>query len=90
VTTSNKAVLAWAIEYTGSPFDFSRRYLRGVADHPCHTLLFETRNEAREWLRNEKTIRGWAFQGRWASDGGSRVYTNARVVPVRIVIAVDL
>lgn len=81
----SKSRTAWAIKVVCSPFDGRRSYFVGEPT-PTGTRLFMTRAEARTALSDWKRESAWAFNGRWASAGGNRIYSDASVVPVRLDI----
>jgi hypothetical protein len=44
--------MAWAIRHrTVNRLDGKRVWLEGTTEHPCRTVLFETRDEARAHIR---------------------------------------
>lgn len=77
---------AWAIKFVGSPLDGHRSHFRGIQAQP-HTLLFETRREARAWIAKFKKKSGWTLAGQWAERGGARIYRS--VTPVRVNISIS-
>lgn len=88
---------AWAIEID----DYYRKFLVGIGyspymtngapdwTKPITTLLFKSRIEAREVLREYKRKNAWCFRGERAWGGkGNRIYRSARVARVSINILV--
>lgn len=54
--------------------------------NPTKKMLFDTRSEARAWLRAWREANRWAFSGKYAGEGGDRIYRDARVVRVDVIL----
>lgn len=83
----------WAIQIKFSPNETRKTYLAGTAlfetgkYEPQGTKLFFRRKDAEQAIRVKKAESSWAFKGKWAGQGGNRIYLSWE--PVRVSVTIE-